>query len=107
MYTGPQGVLTGSARFLQEERDSRQILLHRQEIERKRREINLKNRETETAIDALKASFDAERDELEKLIAQEEAQLEALEKSKATIASMRRADGAKQENREGKITIER
>jgi circadian clock protein KaiC len=96
VYTGSEGVLTGSARYAQQAKDTAQRLLRRQEIERKRRDIERKRRHAEAAMAELKADFEAEKDELEKIIAQEEAELTGLENSEGKLARLRGADDIRQ-----------
>ncbi len=92
VYTGPEGVLTGSARYAQEHKEAAQKLLHEQEISRKRREIERKRQQMEAAIAALQASFDSEKEELDRVIAQEVAQLQVRDDNRQHSAIMRRAD---------------
>jgi circadian clock protein KaiC len=92
VYTGPEGVLTGSARYAQAEKEKAQNLLRQQEVERKRREIEGKRLKMEAAIAELQGAFEADKEELEKLIVQEELQLKTREKNREYLAQMRKAD---------------
>ena len=65
VYTGSAGVLTGTARMVQEERDKAEALTHRNETERKRRELASKKEAMDAQIAALRARFAAESSELE------------------------------------------
>lgn len=92
VYTGPEGVLTGSARYAQEEKELAQRLLREQEIERKRREIERKHQQLTATIASLQANFESEKMELEKIIALEGAHLTALDSNKLHLAKLRNAD---------------
>ena len=92
VYTGPEGVLTGSARYAQAEKEKAQNLLRQQEVERKRCEIERKHLKMEAAIAELQGAFEADKEELEKLIAQEELQLKTYEQNREYLAQMRKAD---------------
>ncbi len=92
VYTGTGGVLTGSARYAQEAKERAEALAHRQEIDRKRRQIELKRMKMEATIADLQAAFDAEREELERLIAHEKAETDLADDSAGEMARLRRAD---------------
>lgn len=92
VYTGTEGVLTGSARYAQEEKDTTQRLIRQQEIERKRREVERKRLQMEAAIAEIKATFEDESEELGRMIAQEEGHVSVQAKSKEQLALLRKAD---------------
>lgn len=92
VYTGSEGVLTGSARYAQVEKEKAQRLLRQQEIERKRREIERKRLRMEAAIAELQETYKTDKEEMERIIAQEELQLKIREKNKELLAQMRKAD---------------
>ena len=92
VYTGADGILTGSARFAQEEKDAAQRLLSQQEIERKQREVERKRTKMEAEIVDLKLAFEADEEELEKLIAEEVAQSGTLANTRKEIAALRKGD---------------
>lgn len=96
VYTGPEGILTGSARYAQVEKEKTQRLVRQQEIERKRREIDRKRQQMEATIAKLKVAFEAEKDELEKTIIQEEAQVRIQDNNREQLAIMRKADDMEQ-----------
>jgi circadian clock protein KaiC len=92
VYTGPEGVLTGTARLVQEAREKAKALAQQQEIERKLRDVERKRIKMETMIADLQAAFEAEKEELETIINQEEAQIVIIDKGSENIAQMRKAD---------------
>lgn len=93
IYTGAEGGMVGSARYAQEEKEKAQRLLRQQEVERKRRELERKRQLMESAIANIQATFEAEKDELERNITQEEVQLIAQEENRKHLAVMRQIDG--------------
>jgi circadian clock protein KaiC len=92
VYIGPGGVLTGSARQAQERRESAETLEHRQDIERKQREIERKKTVIEAQITALHAQFEAEKDDLELVIAKENQRDKTIVQGNLAIARSRQAD---------------
>jgi circadian clock protein KaiC len=67
-YIGTSGVLTGTARTIQEARDRAEELLRRNEIARKQRALERKRMAMEEQIVSLRKAFDAEASELAGLI---------------------------------------
>jgi len=92
VYRGTEGILTGSARFAQEEKDVARRLLNQQEIERKQREVERKREKMEAEINALKLVFEAEREELEKRITEEITEAATLSQTRQDIAVLRKGD---------------
>jgi circadian clock protein KaiC len=72
-YIGSEGVLTGTARVLQEARDQAETDLRLQEIERKKREIARRRTGLERQIADLRASLELEEEEALKLLVEQEA----------------------------------
>ena len=92
VYSGPEGVLTGSMRLAQEEREQAAILSRQQEMERRQRGLERKRRELETQIAAQRSQFEAEQDELKMLLAQEQAVAERWREGRAEMGRSRQAD---------------
>ena len=63
VYVGPEGVLTGSLRAAQENREKASTLLRNQEIETKERDLRRKRAVLESQIAALRAEFESLQDE--------------------------------------------
>jgi circadian clock protein KaiC len=63
-YVGPEGVLTGSARIVQEAKDKAAILLREQDIERRTRELERKRREIGAQIEILQAQLASDEAEV-------------------------------------------
>ncbi|MDC0721274.1 circadian clock protein KaiC [Nannocystis bainbridge] len=97
VYVGPEGVLTGSMRLVQEAKEREASELRRQAIARKRREIERKRQALTAQIAALRAESESEELELELLLSAEEAVDRRLADDRVGMASSRRADGNKQQ----------
>ncbi len=65
VYTGSEGVLTGSARIAQEAKERASALLREQEIQLKQRELERKREATEAQIAALRLTLQSQEEELE------------------------------------------
>jgi circadian clock protein KaiC len=87
VYVGSEGVLTGTARAAQEAKEKAEVLLHRQELERK-------NQALEAKIAALRAEFEAEREEMEREILERKQRARVIEQDQIAMALSRRADAA-------------
>ncbi len=92
VYLGKGRILAGTARKIQEAEEKAGLLLHRQEIERKQREIERKRLMMEAQITALRSEFEAEQQELERIIQQEQLQEVALLQERQNRAQLRQAD---------------
>lgn len=94
VYLGPGGVLTGAARASQEAREKAETLVRRQEIERRQRQIERKRSVLAGQIEALKAAFAAEEDELQKILAQDKLVEEVMTGGRAEMGRLRGEDKA-------------
>jgi circadian clock protein KaiC len=92
VYVGPEGVLTGSMRLAQEAREQAAAGARRQEVERRRRDLERKRKALEAQMAALRGQVEAEEEELELLIAQEQAALDRVRQDRAELARSRKAD---------------
>lgn len=92
VYAGPGGVLTGSARATQEALDEAEAALKRDEVIKMQRIIDNKRRVMEARIAQLKAEFEEEQEETNKLIAEAKLRADALAQNRETMAKMRFAD---------------
>jgi circadian clock protein KaiC len=93
VYTGPEGVLTGTHRAAQEARERAAETARRQEIERKQRELDRRRKALEAQIAALRAEFEAVEDEAGRIAAQDEERETELTKDRADMARRRGSDG--------------
>ncbi len=78
VYMGPNGILTGTARAVQEMRDSAAVLSRDQKAKQARLMIDHKRKAMEARIAELKAEFEIELREMETLIAEEEGSAKSL-----------------------------
>jgi circadian clock protein KaiC len=92
VYIGTEGVLTGTARIVQEAKDKAAALARQQQIEQKQRNIEHKRLLMESQIKAIEAQFEIEKKEIERLIAIEENQEELLLMEEQKRARFRQAD---------------
>jgi circadian clock protein KaiC len=95
VYVGPEGVLTGTSRVVQEAKEKAATLARQQDIARRERELERRRAALEARISKLRAEFEAEQDDLRRLIA-EGQQREATLKADAKVLARRRgADPAR------------
>jgi circadian clock protein KaiC len=92
VYLGPGGVLTGTARVVQEAQEKAAALARRQEIEQKQRDLERKRKAMEAEITALHAQFETEKEEIERMLQQEELQEQTLLQQQVERARFRKAD---------------
>lgn len=91
-YSGEEGVLTGSARFVQVARETAESLRRIQETDRKQHELEQKRRKLESDILQLQVIFAAEEEELAEKLVQENAHLQASSAAKSHTSLLRKAD---------------
>jgi circadian clock protein KaiC len=89
VYAGSAGVLTGTARIVQEQSDKSQMLAFHDEINRKRRELDSKRAAMDARIALLQAEFASEASELEALIEQRRRAEAALAEQRALLRGLR------------------
>jgi circadian clock protein KaiC len=92
VYVGPEGVLTGSARVEQEARETAAALRRGQEQQRRRRELDRKQRALEARIESLRIEYEAESEELQRLIEESEGAEGRLQGDRVAMAARRHAD---------------
>jgi len=92
VYTGPGGVLTGSARIAQMVNDKLEELKRNQQIESKQKQLELMRKHMELKIAEIKAEFAKQETELQQLIEQERVKQQMVEAAKKEMAKSRRAD---------------
>ena len=93
-YTGPEGVLTGSARVAQEARERLATLLREQEIQQKQRVLDRKRQAIEAEINALRAGLEAEEEELRAALARTGEREAQLARDRLEMARSRREDAS-------------
>jgi circadian clock protein KaiC len=92
VYLGPAGVLTGAARQAQEAKEQAEVSARRQEIDRKQRELERKRKAVEAQVAALRASFEAEEEELRQNIEQAQLREDTLKSERDNMARLRHAE---------------
>ena len=90
-YIGASGVLTGSARVAQEALENAEVLTHKLDIERKKRELKRKRKAIEAQIATLHADFKSEESEAMKMIKTEQDMIKRLQQDKIEMAVSRKA----------------
>jgi circadian clock protein KaiC len=92
VYLGPEGVLTGSARQSQENRERASALARQEEIAAKQREQERKREAFEARLIALRKEFEAKEEETNRLIAREQARDSEFQYERDRMAIKRHAD---------------
>lgn len=91
VYTGLDGVLTGSSRIARELRKNEEKIVLQQEIEHRKRTLEQKRKALKARIEALKAEFQGEEEESLKAMALEKGKIARLENEQKSIAESRKA----------------
>ena len=94
VYTGAEGVLTGSARLAQEAKERAEKLQRDQETQRKQSDLDRKRAALDAQIAALQAEYEAERDQLMREISLDEAREATLMNDQAAMSRSRKSDEA-------------
>ena len=92
VYIGLSGVLTGSSRDNQEAKDLAEALDCQQQIELRQRDIERKKLAIEAQILALNTQFEAEKDDLIRLINKEKLRNDTLLLDRQAMAKLKQAD---------------
>jgi circadian clock protein KaiC len=95
VYVGPEGVLTGSMRAAQEDREKAAAQARGQEIERKQRELARRRAALEAQIAALRTEFEAVEEESKLVAEQDRVREQQLNENRNAAATRRGADAAK------------
>lgn len=105
VYLGPEGVLTGSARQIQELREKTTRMVHQQEVESRKRNLERKRKVMKARIEALRAQFEVEEEENKNLIERQKNAMKKQQSFRSEMASTRgndkrhaKTDGAKRRN---------
>lgn len=95
VYVGPGGVLTGTARASQEAGEKADAILRQQAIERRQRELERKRESVEAQIAALRADYQADVEEVERIVGEDKLREQVLLEEQAAAARVRGLDEAK------------
>jgi circadian clock protein KaiC len=88
-YLGASGVLTGTARTMQEAREAADALVRRQDVARREREFRQRRAHAERQFAEAKAALDAEEEEIRILAEEASARETMLDEDRATISAVR------------------
>lgn len=94
VYVGPGGVLTGTARASQEAMERADAILREQDIERRQRELERKREIVEAQVAALRAGYQADVEEMERIVTEEKLRDQVLMEGQEAAARLRGADDA-------------
>jgi len=92
VYVGPSGVLTGSARLVQEAQEQAALMTRNQEVERRQIELERKRTTLEAQVLALRAEFAVQEIASMKIIGQEQAEDAQLAQERMDMGLSRKAD---------------
>jgi circadian clock protein KaiC len=93
-YLGAAGVLTGSARLIQEARDAAEQRMMKDELSRKKLAIEHRRKAAEAQIAALRAELRSEEEEFERAVDMQREQLERMQVERAALSGSRKVAGA-------------
>ena len=94
VYVGPEGVLTGSMRAAQEDREKAARKAREEELERKQRDLARRRAVLEAQITALRAEFEAAEEESKTAAEQDRAREQQIDQNRSAAALRRGADAA-------------
>jgi len=92
VYVGMAGVLTGSARMVQEAEEKANAIVREQEMERKRLEVDRKRKAVKAQAEVLELELEADEAEAMKVVRQEETRVRELERMQKEMALSRQSD---------------
>jgi circadian clock protein KaiC len=94
VYTGPAGVLTGSARLTQENKDKAEEDLRKEEITKLQHNLAIKRKLMEAQVSALQAEFAANEEEIKQLIAKEKQREKIAFENRREMGRIRKEDSS-------------
>jgi circadian clock protein KaiC len=94
VYVGAEGVLTGSMRAAQEDREKAALQARAQEFERKQRDLARRRAVLEAQITALRAEFEAAEEESKTVAEQDRTREQQIAENRSAAALRRGADAA-------------
>lgn len=94
-YLGPTGVLTGSARLIQEAQDAAGEKSLHEEIQRKQLVLDYRRQAVEAQVEALRAGFEAEKKEFGRAVASQQSKTDQIVTDRLATAKSRQAGKTK------------
>ena len=91
-YLGPSGIVTGSARAAHEIQEEAALIEQKNELDRKKRELERRRKVMQAKIEELKAGFETDKEELERLAGEGKEKESARAAQRGVMARMRMAD---------------
>ena len=91
VYTGPSGVLTGSARAAQEAKERATELIRKQDLQKKQRELDRKKKILESQMNLLKIQYEGEEEELQKSILQDKLREKTIYLDRSRMSIVRKS----------------
>jgi circadian clock protein KaiC len=101
VYIGGGGVLTGSARLAQEAQEQAAQIMHEQEVERQKMDLERKRKVMEAQIASMRAEFEAQEAETLNILGQEQAREVHLTQERVDMALSRKADAKPNQHKRG------
>lgn len=102
VYLGPEGVLTGSARYAQESKEKAAEIIRTGEIEMKMRDLERKRKVMEAQITAIRADFETQTDELKKFTQADKLREMAFSENRGQMMKLRKGDIIEKGHKKGK-----
>jgi circadian clock protein KaiC len=103
-YIGPSGVLTGSARFAQEEKEKAEELARAEELERLKLNLEQQRKAMNAQLETMKAEFENKKADLERLLKEESRRKEAMENGRRHLSLVRTTSGKEAGEKDAKGT---
>ncbi len=94
-YLGPTGVLTGSARLIQESKDAAAVKSQQEEIQRMQLVLDYRRQAVEAQVEALRAGFEAEKKEFGRAVASQQSKTDQIVTDRLATAESRHAGKVK------------
>ena len=91
-YLGPAGVLTGAARQAQENSELAEALTRKQEIEHRQAQLERKRKSLAAQVESLRAAFEAEEQELKRVINQSQLRETLVTDERRTMGRLRQSE---------------
>jgi circadian clock protein KaiC len=92
-YVGPAGVLTGSARYVQEAKDEGEEMARTEELGRLKLQLEQHRKAMESQLEAVRAEHASKEAELEQKIAEENRRQEIIKANSRRMEALRAAVG--------------
>ncbi len=93
VYLGPSGdLLMGSSKAVQEAEELAEAVAQRQNADRKKRELETRLKSLDTQIASLNSEYETQKEELDRLISDQQLRNEALATGRSELVRIRKAD---------------